>query len=125
MLLENLISNFLNTNGNGTNYRNIRTNHNNNNDINNQYNYNNIHTNDQNKIIFYYKNNFSPTYKKDERILKQIIHKNVTPTNPINKIVLRIYYTNYRSSQMIMKNNCNPPTTNLQKTHVIYLRAYR
>ena len=59
---------------------------------------------DAQKIKLYYKNTMTTAYKEDERILKDIIKRNVIPKTDA-KIELRIYYSSRRTSNMIMRNN--------------------
>ena len=66
----------------------------------------------------YYKNQMSAAHKLDERVLKDIIGTNVTPTED-NRVDLRIYYRSRRTSNMIMRNNLNK-TTFLKSTKVVY-----
>ena len=60
----------------------------------------------------------SAAHKLDERVLKDIIGTNVTPTED-NRVDLRIYYRSRRTSNMIMRNNLNK-TTFLKSTNVVY-----
>ena len=70
------------------------------------------------KITLFYKNTMTTAYKEDERILKEIINKNVTPKTD-DSIELRIYYKNRRTSNLIVRNNTHKNTL-LQKTNVVY-----
>ena len=63
----------------------------------------------------------TPAYKVDESILNRIIHKNITPKNVSDKIYLRIYYSNAKTSNLILKNNCIPNSNSiLKRHHLIY-----
>ena len=46
------------------------------------------------KIKLYYENQMNNQYKKDEKIMKDIIRKNVKPANENDKMELIIYYRN-------------------------------
>ena len=70
------------------------------------------------QITLFYRNTMSTAYKEDERILKEIIQKNVTPKTGV-KVDLKIYYRNRKTSNLIMRNNLNKDTM-LQKTNVVY-----
>jgi len=94
-------------------------------DANNNNNANALQQNDTNNInhniIIYYKNYMSTDYKTDEQIIKKIIKKNVKPNDDENKLCIRIFYKNKRTSNLILKNNCHPtPTNSLKKSHLIY-----
>ena len=43
-------------------------------------------------LKLFYKFHMSSSYKTDERVMKDIIHNNVTPTDPLQLISLVIYY---------------------------------
>ena len=73
---------------------------------------------DAQKIKLYYKNTMTTAYKEDERILKDIIKRNVTPKTDM-EIELRIYYSSRKTSNMIMRNNTHKENM-LQKTNVVY-----
>ena len=57
------------------------------------------------KIKLYYENQMNNQYKKDEKIMKDIIRKNVKPANENDKMELIIYYRNIKTKDLIMKNN--------------------
>lgn len=67
----------------------------------------------------YYRNFMSTEYEKDERILKNIIKKNVTCRDKADKLKLHIYYQNMKTKHLVMKNN--PIETKwLMRTNVVY-----
>ena len=68
----------------------------------------------------YYKNQFSSAYKEDERVLKNIIKKNVAPKNHTDRIVLIIYYKSRTTSNLIMKNNTHQESK-LKANNVVYM----
>ena len=68
----------------------------------------------------FYKNQYTTAYKEDERVLKNIIRKNVTPTNSADKISLIIYYKSKKTSNMIMKNN-TLQESELKANNVVYM----
>ena len=72
-----------------------------------------------NNIDIYYRNTLTPSWKKDEKAIRDIITKNVTPVQPDHQIRLKIYYKSPRTSSLIMRNN-NQDTTTLQQTNVVY-----
>ena len=54
------------------------------------------------KINIFYENQMNQQYKKDEKILKYIIKKNVKPANNTQEINTIIYYTNLIVNNLIM-----------------------
>ncbi|XP_050714204.1 uncharacterized protein LOC126997250 [Eriocheir sinensis] len=74
----------------------------------------------QNNINLYYRNYMSTEYKTDERVIKDIIHKNVKPTNAEQTISLIIYYKTSKTANLLIKNRQTPPPAPLQEDHVIY-----
>ena len=44
-------------------------------------------------------------YKKDEKVIKDIMKQNVKPTNESEKYDVMIYYKNLKTTNLIMKNN--------------------
>lgn len=70
--------------------------------------------------INFYKSTMNRGYKEDEKILTNIIHKNVTPTKSNTKINLIIYYKTKKTQSSIIKNYCLPPSKDLQETNVMY-----
>ena len=74
----------------------------------------------KNILPIYYESQMHANYKTEERIIKKIIYDNTKCINPDNKLELRIYYRNKKTSQLIMRNNLNPPPSCLQQTNVVY-----
>ena len=64
-----------------------------------------------NNINIYYRSTLTPAWKKDEKAIRDIITKNVTPVQPDHRIHLRIYYITPRTSSLIMRNNQQTTTT--------------
>ena len=75
---------------------------------------------DTNFITIYYKGYMNTGYKEDEKAIKNIIHRNVTPTNNESKIKIVIYYKTRKTCQLAMKNSCLPSNDRLQESHVVY-----
>ena len=44
-------------------------------------------------------------YKSDEKTLKTLIHRSILPTDPNKKIKLMLYYNQFKSSNLVIKNN--------------------
>ena len=74
----------------------------------------------QERIKLFYKNHMSSEYRTEERIIKNIIERNVKPTNPEHIIELIIYYKTRKTSQLFIKNNSTRPPASLQVANVIY-----
>lgn len=72
------------------------------------------------EIRLYYKNYMTSAYSSEEKALKKIINTNVKPVDPNSQIKLIIYYKTKRTSSLILKNNCLPPTTTLQDVNLVY-----
>ena len=69
----------------------------------------------------WYQNHMSTAYKKDEKILKNIVCRNCTPTSQNDKIELRIFYKSARVSSLVMKNNLSADSSPLSSTNVVYI----
>ena len=54
-----------------------------------------------NFIELYYLNQMSANYKQDDKELKEILNKNVSPANTDSKIKLTIYYKNRKLSNCL------------------------
>ena len=71
-------------------------------------------------IKLYYRAIFSSAYKEDERILKQIVKRNIKPTDAENKVNLIIYYKSKTTRSLLMRNSPQQETDALQRSHVVY-----
>lgn len=69
----------------------------------------------------WYQNQMSTAYKKDEKILKDIVRRNCVPTRQDEKIKLKIYYKSARVSSLIMMNNLSADSSQLSSTNVVYM----
>ncbi len=77
---------------------------------------------DSSKIIkLYYKAHFSTSYKEDERIMRQLIKRNVTPTDPEKKISLTIYYRRKKTSHLLLRNSPAVDKQKTQQSHFVYI----
>ena len=71
------------------------------------------------KYVLYYKNEMNTQYKTDEKILKDILKKNIRCNKDHDHIQLRIYYQSQKTRQLVMKNN--PTVTKpSNRTNVVY-----
>ncbi len=62
---------------------------------------------------------FSTAYKEDERIITQIVTKNVKSTDPEKKINLQIYYRN-KASHFLLRNSPHRERGTTHKSHAVY-----
>jgi len=62
----------------------------------------------------------SPAYKEDEKALKKIIKENVKATEADTEVKLIVYYKTKRTSSLVMRNSCLPPTSVLQEVGLVY-----
>ena len=67
--------------------------------------YNNKESNKVEYIKLYYKSHFSTKYTEDERIMRQIVKKNVAPTDPNKKLLFTIYYKNKKTKDLLLRNS--------------------
>ena len=82
--------------------------------------YNKKESNKVEYVKLYYKSHFSTKYTEDERIMKQIVKKNVTPTDPNKKLLFTIYYKNKKTSDLLLRNSPKIEKKEIQKSNVIY-----
>ena len=74
----------------------------------------------QTYIKLFYHNQMHYNYKSDEKILKTLIHRNIRPTDPNKKIKLIIYYDQFKTSNLVIKDNSSLSIEVLQKNNFIY-----
>ena len=72
------------------------------------------------QIKLYYQGSMSTAYKKDEKILRDIVSKNCIPTKADDKIKLIIFYKNPSISNLVMSNNLSKDTSALKATNIVY-----
>jgi hypothetical protein len=68
----------------------------------------------------YYGNQMSRAYRTDERVLQEIIHRNVRCTSQDDSLKLIVYYKNKKVNQLVMCNNPTLKRASLQQTNVVY-----
>ena len=71
-------------------------------------------------LPIYYHNQMHGNYRLDERIIKEIIKENAYCKDPNQDLKVIVYYTNKKTSNLIMKNNLTSRNSTLQQTNVIY-----
>ena len=67
---------------------------------------------------FFYRNQLLYNYKSDEKVLKTLIYRNMLPTDSNKKIKLIIYYNEFKTSNLVIRNNSSPSNEVLQKNNV-------
>ena len=77
-------------------------------------------TNPGKSISIFYKSHMSTHYKTDERIIKDIIKRNVKPMDHKDKVSFVIYYKSMKTSSLLIKNNCQPKPSEMQSSHLVY-----
>ena len=73
----------------------------------------------QPKLPVYFRSQFHGNYRKDERILRNIIKSNVK-SNSDATVDLRIYYQNPKTKQLVIQNNLNSKPMGLSEAGVVY-----
>ena len=56
-------------------------------------------------IKIYYQNQMHTEYKTDEKVVKKILHANISCKDSSNKLNVVVYYKNAKSKDFVMKNN--------------------
>ena len=74
----------------------------------------------KNKIIIYHQNFYHDKYKEECEIIKNIIKRNVKPTDPDTEIALRIYCKPSLTRSLITRNSTAPRVAREMSTNVIY-----
>ena len=72
------------------------------------------------KIIIYYQNFYHDKYKEECDLIKNIIKRNVKPTDQNSEIALRIYCKPSLTRSLIMRNSTAPRVARELSTNVIY-----
>ena len=65
----------------------------------------------------------STQHRIEEKAIRDIIHRNVKPTNPNQAIDLVIYYKSRKTSQLIIRNHTTRKAASTQEANVIYLHT--
>ena len=68
----------------------------------------------------FYENQITKANKIDERVIKNIVSRNVQCSNANDRLNLIIYYKNKKSKQLVIKNSLGEKRSQLQHTNVIY-----
>ena len=59
-------------------------------------------------------------YKVEEQVITNIIYRRIKPTEHQKQIKLIIYYTIFKTSNLVVKNNRNISKIPLTQTNVVY-----
>ena len=73
-----------------------------------------------NKIYVYYKNTFTNAYRKDEKVIKDIIAANCTPVDDTKSLKVQIYYNSPTTSSLLIRNNLYSNKDKLATPDVVY-----
>ncbi|KAG0719430.1 hypothetical protein GWK47_050488 [Chionoecetes opilio] len=71
-------------------------------------------------ITIFYRDFFSTAHQEEERIIPQIVNRNVKPADQERRIKLHIYYKNKNTSNLLLRNSPNQTKETKQKSHVVY-----
>ena len=75
---------------------------------------------DKRDITFYYCNQMSSAHKTDERVLQDIVKRNVRCTSPGDTLKLVVYYSSPKAQKEVMTNNPTRKRDCLHRTNVLY-----
>lgn len=74
----------------------------------------------QDKIRVFYRNVYTHAYKKDEKVIRDIILQNCKPVDDNKVIEPVIYYNNRSACSLVMRNNTTGVGNKLARSNVIY-----
>ena len=77
-------------------------------------------TSTKNPIDVYYQNTYSSSYKKDEKVLREIVHRNCKPRDQDDFLNLIIFYRSPRTSSLVMRNNMSGTKDKLKQSCLVY-----
>lgn len=78
------------------------------------------HKSKETSIPIFYQAQMHKNYKVDEKIIKDIVAKNVKSIDPSSKVKVLIYYKNTKTSNLVMKNNLTSDSSVLRQTNIVY-----
>ena len=79
----------------------------------------NNNTTNNNKINLYYRNQMHYNYKLDKQAITNIIKRHIRPIKKQKQIKLIIYFTKFKTSNLIVKNNTNSAKIHLTQINVV------
>ena len=85
-----------------------------------KYDSNNVNQDNKNSIKIFYHNQMQSNYKKEERIIKELLRTNIQCVSPNDKLDIISYYKNKRSCNLVMKNNVSPKPHPMQQAGTVY-----
>jgi len=71
-------------------------------------------------LKIYYANQMNCQYKKDEKVLRDIMKRHLKTMNNNDHLQLNVYYSNKRTSSLLMKNNIAERKELLRRSSVVY-----
>ena len=71
-------------------------------------------------VKLFFKGSMTSAYKKDEKVLRDIVYRNCTPVAPYDRIKLIIYYQAPSTSKLVMTNDLSRDACDLKATNVVY-----
>lgn len=72
-------------------------------------------------INIYYRTQFFTAYKKDERMIKQIIRRNISLSNPEKRLNIAIYYKTNKTSHLVKRNRPHEEKLPTQESRVWFI----
>ena len=83
-------------------------------------NNNTTNNNNTNGINIYNRNQIYYHYKLDQQLITNIIKRHIKPIEKQKQTKLIIYFTKFKTSKLIVKNNINSTKIHLNQTNVVY-----
>ena len=71
-------------------------------------------------VNLFYRNYMGPSYKVDEKVVKEIIRENVTCIDPTDNLRLTIFYKSCKTSDLLIRNSIHGSKDKLKRTNVVY-----
>ena len=77
-------------------------------------------TEENEDLKLFYRAFMSSAYKDEEKAIRNIIRRNVIPTNQNSRVKLTIYYKNKRTKDLLLKNDNAPISKGFDQVNVVY-----
>ena len=85
-----------------------------------KYDNDNVNHDNKNSIKIFYHNQMQTNYKLEERVIKDLLQRNIQCISPNDKLNIIFYYKNKRTCNLVMRNNLAPKPPPLQQTGTVY-----
>ena len=85
-----------------------------------KYDNDNVNHDNKNSIKIFYHNQMQTNYKLEERVIKDLLQRNIQCISPNDKLNIICYYKNKRTCNLVMRNNLAPKPPPLQQTGTVY-----